>query len=405
MGADVSEFLPTSLQVSEETSVCDDASLVCSGQPNRFLSRIKRELMQDSRPPDKVAGYYTVPVCYEGLPYDLPFVYFVNHGCSYDLAGACIECNFGRGERIPDEQLVAHVSEVISHFQGWPAIYVTPSGSMFDDAEVPERVRREVFALLHAAGFSFVATECRAEFLTEEKIQQVLSILGDRVEFEIGLGLESANDWVRRNCINKMLSLEKFVDAVDLCHRCGAKVYAHVLVKPPFLNEFEAIEDAIETATWAFEHDVDRLGFALTNIKGGTVTQWLAARGSYRPPFYWSIIQILLALREEWLSRVGLFGFDSAVHIEQPVSNCPQCTPHIRSLLQTFCYTKDVKFLQQAETYPCPCKAVWLEEIRRPSLSLRDRVHRSYEDLGRDILGYEWWQSHREGVLAALWEK
>ncbi len=273
---------------------------------NRFLSQMKRELMKHDCPVDDIAGYYTVPIRYAGLPYDLPFVYFINRGCTYDQAGACIECNFGRGEYVPDDQLIARVGELITQFQGWPAIYVTPSGSMFDNAEVPERVRLEILCLLRDVGFEFVATESRPEFLTEENLLEVRNILGEDVEFEIGLGLESVNDWVRRNCINKMLSLDTFLEAVELCHRCRVKVYAHVLTKPPFLNEFEAVEDAIETATWAFEHGVDRLGFALMNVKPGTVTQWLARRGSYRPPSYWSILQILLSLRPEWLSRVGL---------------------------------------------------------------------------------------------------
>jgi radical SAM enzyme (TIGR01210 family) len=371
---------------------------------NRFLARMKRELMKYDLPLDDIMGYYTVPIRYAGLPYDLPFVYFVNRGCSYDHAGACIECNFGRGERVPDDRLIARVGELIKQFRGWPAIYLTPSGSMFDDAEVPEHVRLEIFHLLRTTGFEFVATESRPEFLTEENIQRVREILGDEVELEIGLGLESINDWVRKNCINKMLSLDTLARAVALCHRCGAKVYAHVLTKPPFLNEFEAVEDAIETATWAFEHGVDRLGFALTNIKPGTVTQWLAARGIYRPPTYWSILQILLSLRSEWLSHIGLFGFDSSVKIEYPASNCPRCTPHIRSLLQTFCYTKDIQFLHQAEAYPCRCKTAWLDDIRRPDLPLVQRVARHYEELGRGILGDEWWETNKDLILSELVE-
>ncbi len=405
MVAEVMEPTPVSAKSPKQELLPDtDAPHLSRKEQNRFLSQVKRELMKRCSPVDDMAGYYTVPVRYDGLPYDLPFVYFINRGCTYDRAGACIECNFGRGDRMPDDQLIARVGELITQFQGWPAIYVTPSGSMFDGAEVTERVRLEIFRLVRTAGFEFVATESRPEFLTEENIRKARDILGEGVEFEIGLGLESVNDWVRKNCINKMLSLDTFAKAVDLCHLYDVKVYAHVLTKPPFLNEFEAIEDAIKTATWAFEHDVDRLGFALMNIKEGTVTQWLAARGSYKPPTYWSVLQVLLSLRSEWLSRVGLFGFDSSVSIEQPAGNCPACTPHIRSLLQTFCYTKDAQFLHQAEAYPCRCKAAWLEDIRRHHLPLRHRVARHYEELGRGILGDEWWETHRDSILDELWK-
>jgi radical SAM enzyme (TIGR01210 family) len=267
---------------------------------------------------------------------------------------------------------------------------------------VPEPVRFEILRQIRASGFEFFATESRAEFLTASKLAAARQIVGDHIEMEIGLGLESKNDWIRRNCINKYLSLERFLQAVEECHRHKASVYAHVLTKPPFVSELEAIDDAVETTVWAFEHGVDRVGLALMNIKPGTVTHWLAQRGMYRPPMLWTIVRVLLLLPAEWRSRVGLFGFNSSVDIEQPAANCPICNAHMRSLLQAFCYTRDVDFLYQAEEYPCGCKASWLEELRRSYPPLPQRVASRYEALGRNFLGDDWWEANQSLVLAEL---
>jgi len=369
---------------------------------NRFLSLVKRELIARNHSAADVAGYYTVPTLYGARSYDLPFVYFVNRGCSFDHLGACTECNFGRGSPVDDERLLELVGNLVRGFQGRPALYVTPSGSMFDDFEVPERVRLEIFRVVREAGFELLCTESRPEFLTEAKIGQALEALGPGVNLEVGIGLETVNDWVRRNCINKMLPLSSIAEAVELCKRCGASTYTHVLTKPPFLGEYEAVEDAVATINWAFEHGVDRIGLALTNIKPGTVTRWPAAGSTYKPPAFWSVIRILLSVRPEWRTRIGLFGFDSAVTIELPAANCTVCSPHIRSLLQAFCYTRDSHFLQQAEEYPCQCRSAWLEEMRPPEVPLRDRVAQYYEQLGRGVLGDVWWLENQECVLADL---
>jgi hypothetical protein len=266
-------------------------------------------------------------------------------------------------------------------------------------------VRIEIFRTMKELGFEAVCTESRAEFITEDKVRQAVEILGEDVEFEIGIGLESSDNWIRKNCINKMLPLDTFLEAVQACQRADALAYGHVLVKPPFVSEFEAIEDAISTAIWAFDHGVDRLGFALTNVKPGTVTHWMAQQNLYRPPTYWSALQILLSLRPELLKKVGLFGFDSGVQIIEAAHNCPDCTPHVRSLLQAWCYTQDADFLYQADRYPCHCKAAWLGDLRRPRVPLPQRVIWHYDKLAEGIFGKEWWKARRDSVVDQLWSE
>lgn len=370
---------------------------------NSFLSKIKIDLMNQVRIEVKdFAGFYTIPIQYKGAPYNLPFIYYTSGQCSFDRTGTCIMCNFGRGEIYDNDEIIRKISVLIQNFKGWPAIYLTPAGSMFDDVEVPSHLRLQLFSLLKTYGFESIKTETRSEFLSESKLSSIKTILGDSVDFEIGLGLESSNEWILKNCINKNQSLKNIKKAIDLCHRFGITVYSHILVGPPFLSELETINDAIESIKWAVQNGSDIVGLALTNTKPNTVTYWMESKGIYTPPTYWSLIQIIKRLPESFRDRVGLFGFDSAVPITTPMSNCPICSPVILSMLRSWCYSRDFRLILEAEHYPCKCKANWELRLSEDHPPLVERVSKTYESLARGIYGNEWWNKNKQSVLDEL---
>jgi len=298
--------------------------------------------------------------------------------------------------------IIERVGGLINSFNDRPAIYITPAGSMFDDKEVPAEVQLEIFKLIIKAGYRAVKTETRPEFLTEEKLQEIRVIVGDETDLEIGLGLESANRWVLKNCINKMLSLDSIKNSIELCHQFDATVYTHILTNPPFLNEFEAIQDALDSTRWAFEQGSDLVGIAFTNVKPGTVTYRLMQLGLYNTPSYWTLIRILLEMPESFRNRLGLFGNDSSVPILCPMSSCPKCTTYLRSMLDGWCYTGDFSFIVEADRYPCSCKKKWEKNLSIQSVPLKDRVANFYEILARDIYDDLWWQENQEWVLQEL---
>ena len=197
---------------------------------NSFLSKVKCDLMQQLEDtPSDIVGYYTIPIRYGGAPYNLPFVYYTSGQCSFDRIGSCIMCNFGRCNRIDDDVIIKRVGQLIDTFSDRPAIYITPAGSMFDDAEVSLGLRKELFRMVKEAGYKAVKTETRSEFITAEKLRYVREIIGDKIDLEIGLGLESADEWVLKNCINKMRVTLLVREAIDLCHAYHASVYIHLL--------------------------------------------------------------------------------------------------------------------------------------------------------------------------------
>ena len=63
----------------------------------------------------------------------------------------------------------------------------------------------------------------------------------------MGVGLESSNDTILRDCWNKGTTFQDYVKSVKILQSLGSSVKTYVFIKPPFLNEREALIDAIKT--------------------------------------------------------------------------------------------------------------------------------------------------------------
>jgi radical SAM enzyme (TIGR01210 family) len=92
--------------------------------------------------------------------------------------------------------------------------------------------------------------ETRPEFVTEEKVREIKRLIPDK-HIELGVGLEIKDDFYRRICINKGFSLQRYNSAANIITKY-LNLRTYVLLKPLFLTEKEAIEQAIETIEYAF---------------------------------------------------------------------------------------------------------------------------------------------------------
>ena len=118
-----------------------------------------------------------------------------------------------------------------------------------------------------------ISVESRPEYITEKNIrtiQEKIPLKG----FEVGIGLETSNDPVRENAINKGFTFQEYKKAATLLrkHKVGVKTY--VLLKPPFLTEKQSLQDCVKTAkdTAPF---TDLLSLNPTNVQHHTVVEYL----------------------------------------------------------------------------------------------------------------------------------
>lgn len=364
---------------------------------NPFLSAVMRKLRsgeklevgqkQNSEP----TGMYTIPGQYDGRPYDWPLVYFETGGCSFDKAGACTMCNFGRGTTFTEEQVASSLTKRLGGLKDKPAIVITPSGSLFDNKEVSPELRKQIYRVLKENGTKYFATESRPEFITPEAIREMRGILGNDVRIEVGLGLETINPDVSRYSINKMLDSVVYQKAVDTLHAANIEVYAHVLLKPLFLSEKEAYEDALKTIKWAFARDggrSDSVGLGLMNLKRYTLTYWFSERGMYKTPSYRTVVKLLQNLPEEMRNKMSFFGFTSGTKIEEETGGCAECRDKLKNYIFEFVKTKDPKILDKAANHPCSsCKESWEHEMSQKTTPFTESLTGKYEFVAQGVFG------------------
>lgn len=369
---------------------------------NRFLSLVMNRLRQGRAAGSaRDYGCFIEKTMLEGKPFDLHLCWFVTKGCSNDAAGGCTMCNFGLGNVSPRD-LLWQVDRILEEVQGDEIIYITPLGSMFDDNEVPEEVRNEIFKRIARTGCAIFGTESRPDMISEEKMRAFRAAFPPDMKLQIGLGMESANDYVRRNCINKRLSKEDIVSAIETLHRYDIEALVHVLLKPPFLTEAEAIEDAVQSCNFAFAQGANRVVFFMTNLKPYTLTAWLAERGRYRVPYLWSAVSVLERIGAGMNRPVTLSGFYSGVEIQELANNCEACSPWVISTLQAFSQTLDGRILDSILEKSCSCGTEWQNTLKVSGVPLAMRLREEYEYIARSVFGSQWWGANRDWVLAEL---
>ena len=373
-------------------------------QWNRFLCLITKELRK-ARPvatPEEY-GWYIERTRYWGLPYELPVAWFVTNGCFADRSGSCTMCNFGAGEGVTPEDMLWQIDRILEKVSELPMIYITPLGSMFDDAEVPPDVRQTIFRRIAKSGCKIYGTESRPDTISDEKIAQFRDVFGPKVILQVGLGVETADPYIRRNCINKGLSQNDSINALKTLKKYNVQALVHILLKPPFLTEAEAINDALNTVEWAFNHGADGIVFCMSNLKPHTLSFWLQQRDRYRVPYVWSGLSVLRSMEHEFRKLCTISGLYSGVSIYQNAYNCPNCTSQIISGLQRFSTRPDIEILDELDKFPCSCRDQWDDLVKqRCTQKLPLRLQKEYEKIAREIFGDAWWEEASEWVLNDL---
>jgi hypothetical protein len=224
------------------------------------------------------------------------------------------------------------------------------SGSFLDTAELSLSQRNEILDIIRERGVKELTIETRPEYVKEAP--SVQEYLGDIV-LEIALGLESSNDRVLHYCINKGFLFEDFVQAADTLE--SMKVKAYLLIKPPFLTEYEAIEDAVTSAHMIADM-VDVISFNPVAIHKKTVLEYLWRTHQYAPPWLWSVVEVLNRCRH--LSP-HIICHPVAVGTRRGTKNCRTCTSQVAQKIREFSLTNE------KIDHDCACRDEWKRACER----------------------------------------
>lgn len=163
----------------------------------------------------------------------------------------------------------------------WIKLY--NAGSFFDAGAIPPG---DHFPIAHKV------RRCRRVIienhpaLTDSRILPFRDALGE-AQFEVALGLETAHPLVLER-LNKRITLDQFRRAADFLLAQAVDLRVFVLVKPPFLEESEALEWACRSIDFAFDCGAKVVSLIPTRAGNGAL-EVLARQGEFSPPRFETI--------------------------------------------------------------------------------------------------------------------
>jgi len=236
---------------------------------------------------------------------------------------------------------------VLKKHQGQPLVKVYTSGNFFDDHEVSPEVRERILTEL-GDRCDKVIVETLAHLLRRDQLDHALRFVD---ELEIALGLESTNEKVLRYAVNKVWGLKEHARAATLAREAGATVKTYLLVKPPFLTEREAIEDAVRSGHEADPYS-DTVSFNPVNVQGRTIVDRLFRRGEYRPPWLWSVVEVLERTHD---LKAHVKSHPTAGGMVRGAHNCGTCDRRVVNAIEEFSLGLRADFADLS----CACQDVW----------------------------------------------
>ncbi len=296
--------------------------------------------------------------------YDSLTIILNTGGCRWARAGGCTMCGYVaesvEGGTVAHEDLMTQVQTCLDHERenaedpaGQVKIYT--SGSFLDEREIPVETRQSIAETF--ADRDRIVVESLPDFVDREKIADFT----DRgLATDVAVGLETATDRVRRDCVNKYFGFAEFERAAADAREAGAGVKAYLLMKPPFLSESEAIADMKRSigrcADVAGCHTVS---MNPCNVQRHTMVEDLFHADGYRPPWLWSVADVLESTADEDVivvsDPVG-HGSDRGPH------NCGDCDDRVQRAIKDFDLRQEAAVFEQVS---CACERTWEAVVER----------------------------------------
>lgn len=265
---------------------------------NRNLAREIKALMPApgvSEHPDEPVSMWREMDRLRGFPEETAVVIFRTTGCAWYRFSSCSMCGYFNdiAKNVTAEDLMKQSDRFVSGLGKSKAVKVFTSGSFLDPLEVPVEAR-EYFLNSLTGKIDKLLIESRTEYLTDQN----LSNLGNHsYGIRIAIGLESADDRVVKNSINKGSTFEKYKTAAKKAKEFGYELRTYLLFKPPFLSELDSIRDILNSIEM-IRGITDDVSVNPMNIQKNTLVERLWKRGEYALPMMTSLAYILLEARK-----------------------------------------------------------------------------------------------------------
>lgn len=302
--------------------------------------------MKQKRSPSQLEACWKEKDMISGEISDAMVMIMRTNGCCWARSGGCNMCGYKQASMngVTEEDLNRQIDEALSRYNGEPFVKIYTSGSFLDKKEIPLPIRERIFDEFKGCGRILV--ESRPEFIKKD----ILSTLPKTLT--IALGLESSDPDVLRVSINKGFTPEDSRNAGMMIKEAGLSVRTYLILKPPFLTESAAIKDSVDSAMFADEFS-DEISINPLNIQRGTMADRLWRVGEIRPPWIWSLVEVMRRLSGNVEAR--LMSFPSGGGSSRGVHNCGGCDRELLDAIERFSFSQNINDLD----LKCDCIGSW----------------------------------------------
>lgn len=210
-------------------------------------------------------------------------VFLTNRECPWH----CLMCDLWRHtlqKPVPPGAIPAQIDFALDADRRLPSaaadwIKLYNAGSFFDPGAIPTQDWPAIAD--RCRPFSRVVVECHPR-LVQRRILPFRDLLGASTHLEIALGLETVHPQVLER-LNKGITLDGFRQAAGFIRDQGMDLRVFVLVKPPFLDETDALDWANQSTEFAFRCGANTVSLIPTRSGNGAL-ETLQAIGQFSPP-------------------------------------------------------------------------------------------------------------------------
>ncbi len=289
-------------------------------------------------------------------PVDAFVLILKTSGCYWARVRGCTMCGYAKetlGRAASREEIEAQVSRALRAYRDEPYVKIFTSGSFLDPSEVPVDARKAVAEAFRGRAQRLLF-ESLPEFLTEESVGGMRDAFGG--EIEVAVGLETTQDEVLRRSVDKVSTVAEYLESAARVRRAGGLTKAYLLLKPPYLSEREAVEDAVTSIQRSAPY-FSTISVNPVHIQNGTMVEHLWHRGLYRPPWLWSLVETMVRGKQALPEGVRLVSFPTSGGNRRGVHNCLSCDPGILKEIERASLTQD--FTHLADLPECGCREQW----------------------------------------------
>jgi len=252
-----------------------------------------------------------------------------------------------------------------------PEVLVLYNGGNFlNEREVPVSTQLLIADLVgKGSTLNELYVESLPQFITAERVTPIVERLRGK-RLTVALGWESSNDFVRQAFINKGMPRRMFLEKAALLKKLGGYPVCYAFIKPLGLSEHDAVEDAVDTVKDLANIGIDEIQIEAATVQGNETPMAKAYHlGKYRPPWIWSVIEVVLRTHHlSGRSFIYLGWFSDEPKPKAVPSNwgCDECREKLLASIQRYRETYDIKHLKGLS---CTCKDEWRREIEEDKRS------------------------------------